>query len=305
MFVACNRAKASGNWRALYYIEDGVSCLAGLQAVCGRVLPKRSERGFCGRVFTLFRIGCWWNKGVYDVWFVTFPDQHCFPETWDILYIQHVSTLCSWGHLQLALGTSRSALGRKLQVAQCIRSVSRLSLFLSRCAYLHPAFRVFAMVCVHFCPKQRRSWVDRPYHPNPQWQIFPGGVLLASAFISLESLGSISCLWTCGWWIQEVGSFERDQKICSMCPSWATLADTSANVEWRNWTSFVSNPNHVLVARYTLATGLFRDINKCIRDDNEDGLRRLAWISVFLCRAPFSYACYIISHLDLVFDTRH
>lgn len=28
--------------------------------------------------------------------------------------------------------------------------------------------------------------------------------------------------------------------------------------------------------RYTLATGLFRDINKCIRDDNEDGLRRLA-----------------------------
>jgi len=55
----------------------------------------------------------------------------------------------------------------------------------------------------------------RPYHPNPEWQIFPG----------------------------EVGSFERDQKICSM---------------------------------YTLATGLFRDINKCIRDDNEDGLRRLA-----------------------------
>ena len=39
-------------------LEDGVSCLAGLQAVCGRVLPKRSERGFCGRVFTLFRIGC-------------------------------------------------------------------------------------------------------------------------------------------------------------------------------------------------------------------------------------------------------
>ena len=33
--------------------------------------------------------------------------------------------------------------------------------------------------------------------------------------------------------------------------------------------------------RYTLATGLFRDINKCIRDDNEDGLRRLAlpWVS--------------------------
>ncbi|CAJ1397660.1 unnamed protein product [Effrenium voratum] len=55
----------------------------------------------------------------------------------------------------------------------------------------------------------------RPYHPNPEWQLFPG----------------------------EVGSFERDQKICSM---------------------------------YTLATGLFRDINKCIRDDNEDGLRRLA-----------------------------
>ncbi|CAK9016738.1 Hypothetical protein SCF082_LOCUS13319 [Durusdinium trenchii] len=55
----------------------------------------------------------------------------------------------------------------------------------------------------------------RPYHPNPQWQLFPG----------------------------EVGSFERDQKICSM---------------------------------YTLATGLFRDINACIRNDNEDGLRRLA-----------------------------
>lgn len=31
-----------------------------------------------------------------------------------------------------------------------------------------------------------------------------------------------------------------------------------------------------LFARYTLATGLFRDINACIRNDNEDGLRRLA-----------------------------
>lgn len=55
----------------------------------------------------------------------------------------------------------------------------------------------------------------RPYHPNPEWMIFP----------------------------EPVGSFERDQKICSM---------------------------------YTLATGLFKDINACIRADNEDGLRRLA-----------------------------
>eukprot|EP00933_Yihiella_yeosuensis_P030244 TRINITY_DN23910_c0_g1_i1.p1 TRINITY_DN23910_c0_g1~~TRINITY_DN23910_c0_g1_i1.p1 ORF type:complete len:344 (-),score=78.90 TRINITY_DN23910_c0_g1_i1:95-1126(-) len=55
----------------------------------------------------------------------------------------------------------------------------------------------------------------RPYHPNPEWQIFPG----------------------------EVGSFERDQKICST---------------------------------YTLASGIFNDINKCLREDNEDGLRRLA-----------------------------
>lgn len=55
----------------------------------------------------------------------------------------------------------------------------------------------------------------RPYHPHPEWQIFPGSV----------------------------GSFERDQKICSM---------------------------------YTLATGLFKDINAAIRDDNEDGMRRLA-----------------------------
>lgn len=55
----------------------------------------------------------------------------------------------------------------------------------------------------------------RPYHPHPEWQIYPGSV----------------------------GSFERDQKICST---------------------------------YTLATGLFKDINAAIRDDNEDGMRRLA-----------------------------
>ena len=41
-------------------------------------------------------------------------------------------------------------------------------------------------------------------------------------------------------------------------------------------------------ARYTLATGLFRDINKCIRDDNEDGLRRLALPSVFKHKASTS-----------------
>jgi len=53
----------------------------------------------------------------------------------------------------------------------------------------------------------------RPYHPNPEWMIWPDP------------------------------GFARDQKICSM---------------------------------YTLATGMFQDINKCIREDNEDGLRRLA-----------------------------
>lgn len=53
----------------------------------------------------------------------------------------------------------------------------------------------------------------RPYHPNPEWMIFP-----------------------------EPG-FERDQKIASM---------------------------------YTLATGLYKELNKCIRLDNEDGMRRHA-----------------------------
>jgi len=53
----------------------------------------------------------------------------------------------------------------------------------------------------------------RPYHPNPEWMIFP-----------------------------EPG-FARDQKICSM---------------------------------YTLATGLFKEMNKCLRVDNEDGMRRHA-----------------------------
>lgn len=53
----------------------------------------------------------------------------------------------------------------------------------------------------------------RPYHPNPEWMIWPDR------------------------------GFARDQKICSM---------------------------------YTLATGMFQDINKVIRDDNEDGVRRLA-----------------------------
>jgi len=55
----------------------------------------------------------------------------------------------------------------------------------------------------------------RPYHPNPEWMIFP----------------------------EPVGGFARDQKICSM---------------------------------YTLATGLFKEINACIRDDNEDSMRRHA-----------------------------
>lgn len=66
-------------------------------------------------------------------------------------------------------------------------------------------------------PRGFRSLIEsiRPYHPNPEWMIFP----------------------------EPVGCYERDQKICSM---------------------------------YTLATGLFEDINKCIRDDNEDGMRRLA-----------------------------
>jgi len=45
------------------------------------------------------------------------------------------------------------------------------------------------------------------------------------------------------WMIWPTPGFARDQKICSM---------------------------------YTLATGMFQDINKCIRDDNEDGMRRLA-----------------------------
>jgi len=53
----------------------------------------------------------------------------------------------------------------------------------------------------------------RPYHPNPEWMIWPEG------------------------------GFARDQKICSM---------------------------------YTLASGLFQDLNKALRDDNEDALRRLA-----------------------------
>lgn len=53
----------------------------------------------------------------------------------------------------------------------------------------------------------------RPYHPNPEWMIWPAP------------------------------GYSRDQKICSM---------------------------------YTLATGMFQDINKAIREDNEDGMRRLA-----------------------------
>eukprot|EP00929_Paragymnodinium_shiwhaense_P120858 TRINITY_DN9292_c0_g1_i1.p1 TRINITY_DN9292_c0_g1~~TRINITY_DN9292_c0_g1_i1.p1 ORF type:complete len:323 (-),score=62.91 TRINITY_DN9292_c0_g1_i1:187-1155(-) len=51
----------------------------------------------------------------------------------------------------------------------------------------------------------------RPYHPRPDWMIFP------------------------------TKGFERDQKICSL---------------------------------YTLATGLFKEINKALREDNEDSLRR-------------------------------
>jgi len=64
-------------------------------------------------------------------------------------------------------------------------------------------------------PKGFRSMSEaiRPYHPNPEWMIWPDR------------------------------GFARDQKICSM---------------------------------YTLATGMFQDINKVIREDNEDGIRRLA-----------------------------
>lgn len=51
----------------------------------------------------------------------------------------------------------------------------------------------------------------RPYHPNPEWMIFPAK------------------------------GFARDQKICSL---------------------------------YTLATGLYQEINKALREDNEDSIRR-------------------------------
>lgn len=71
----------------------------------------------------------------------------------------------------------------------------------------------------------------RPYHPNPEWMIWPDP------------------------------GFARDQKICSM---------------------------------YTLATGMFQDINKCIRDDNEDGIRRLApfiWELRQLLRFEVSKIC--------------
>jgi len=53
----------------------------------------------------------------------------------------------------------------------------------------------------------------RPYHPNPEWMIWP------------------------------TPGFAREQKICSM---------------------------------YTLASGLFQDVNKALREDNEDALRRFA-----------------------------
>jgi len=64
-------------------------------------------------------------------------------------------------------------------------------------------------------PRGNRNMSEaiRPYHPNPEWMIWPDP------------------------------GFARDQKIVSM---------------------------------YTLATGMYQDINKCIRDDNEDGIRRLA-----------------------------
>mmetsp|Transcript_66168 Transcript_66168/g.213962 ORF Transcript_66168/g.213962 Transcript_66168/m.213962 type:complete len:342 (+) Transcript_66168:48-1073(+) len=45
------------------------------------------------------------------------------------------------------------------------------------------------------------------------------------------------------WMIWPVPGFKRDQKICAM---------------------------------WSLSTGMFQDINKCLRSDNEDGLRRLA-----------------------------
>lgn len=51
----------------------------------------------------------------------------------------------------------------------------------------------------------------RPYHPNPEWMIFPDA------------------------------GFGRDQKFCSL---------------------------------YTLATGLYKNLNKALREDNEDSIRR-------------------------------
>jgi len=55
----------------------------------------------------------------------------------------------------------------------------------------------------------------RPFHPHPEWQIYKG----------------------------EIGSFERDQKICGT---------------------------------YTLATDLLKDACRVLREDNEDGMRRMA-----------------------------
>mmetsp|Transcript_13145 Transcript_13145/g.37532 ORF Transcript_13145/g.37532 Transcript_13145/m.37532 type:complete len:308 (+) Transcript_13145:115-1038(+) len=48
------------------------------------------------------------------------------------------------------------------------------------------------------------------------------------------------------------------------------------NPEWMIWPDPGFARDQKICSMYTLATGMFQDINKCIRDDNEDGLRRLA-----------------------------
>lgn len=66
------------------------------------------------------------------------------------------------------------------------------------------------------------------------------------------------------------------------------------NPEWMIWPDPGFARDQKICSMYTLATGMFQDINKCIREDNEDGMRRLApfiWELRELLRFEVSTIC--------------
>lgn len=145
------------------------------------------------------------------------------------------------GGLLAILGQSTAWLGRTL------RTTPRVPNVLTRALGTTPAARWSAPTFIKADSKRTAAFMKciEEYNPddpsNEEFNAGPPPTGFRQLTEALRPFFDKQVDWML--WPNEVGSFERDQKVAST---------------------------------YALATGLFQDINQCIREDNEDGMRRLA-----------------------------